>query len=94
MNCLISIRFKKLALGVRCEGRPARQVIAGFGERDPWQNAALRVAYSATNSDHRKRPMTRGSRICFAAALEVHVDGEAAPPKLGPLMTLLRERLS
>jgi uroporphyrinogen-III synthase len=28
------------------------------------------------------------------AALEVHVDGEAAPPKLGPLMTLLRERLS
>ena len=28
------------------------------------------------------------------AALGVHVDGEASPPKLGPLMTLLRERLS
>jgi uroporphyrinogen-III synthase len=28
------------------------------------------------------------------AALEVRVDCEAAPPKLGPLMTLLRERLS
>lgn len=28
------------------------------------------------------------------AALEVHVDGEAAPPKLGPLMTLLQVCLS
>jgi uroporphyrinogen-III synthase len=28
------------------------------------------------------------------AALDVHVDAEASPPKLGPLLTLLRERLS
>jgi uroporphyrinogen-III synthase len=28
------------------------------------------------------------------AALDVHVDAEASPPKLGPLMTLLQQRLS